>query len=524
MEQRILRALLATLALAAFTSEAALVRLAPLPPSQAKSVAGTTSDGALRIGVARMIPEDEARRAIDAMRWQRDSSGHWTATLTVHAEGAAALRLAIERLPRGARVVFRNATAAWPVAFEEHEAARRTHGAYWGPVLEGPEQALDVVAPVRPAPGELSLAGISQLAVTAAELVRSKAAQACHEDVACIRDPDPAFTRAARAVAKLVYTRDGATYACTGTLVAGEGAASPAPLLVTAKHCIGSAEVAATLNTFWSLEADGCGSKTHAPPVQLARGARLLYAGASSDVALLHLREPPPPSATFARLDDAVPAQGEPVLAIHHPRGEPKKVASGLVVAPGEGGGRVMSVAWLAGATEPGSSGSGLFTRRGGEWRLAGTLRGGSASCDTTGAVADPSNRDYYARLGVEREAIDAFLRAPALPQEDFTDMWQAVSEPGHGLSVVQHASGNVFAVWFAYDGAGNPTWLVVPGGRWLDGHRFEGDLHRASRSGGPLRVAPVGRARVRFAGDEAQLELSIDGVVREVLLARQSF
>lgn len=499
------------------------LRLASLPAVHAKSLAPDAGEGVLRIGVARTVSAQAAREALQALAWEPGAPGGWRATLSVHVEGAAGLRVALARLPQGATVTFRGGGRAWSASAHEVLRAREAHGAYWGPVIEGPVQALEFSSPSRPAGGELALAGISQLLVTPAEL-RAKAAQACHEDVACVRDADPAFVRAARSVAKLVYTREGATFACTGTLVAADGIANPAPLLLTARHCVGSAEAAASLNTYWFLEADGCGSKTHRAPVQLAGGARLLHAGTSSDIALLQLREPPPAGAEFARIDASRPLAHEPVVAIHHPRGEPKKVSSGLVAEPEEGvDGRLMSVAWLSGTTEPGSSGSGLFAHRSGEWRLRGTLRGGSASCGSTGSPDDPANRDYYTRLDLEHQALRGFLEAPALPAEDFTDMWEG-GEPGEGLSVVQHASGNLFAVWFTYDAAGAPTWRVVPGGRWRDPRRFEGEAYHASREGGALRLRSAGHASITFGTDGARLDLDGAEGARAVALRRQSY
>ena len=524
MRNRHMSKIVAALALVAASHAGASLLAVPALPITAKSATIESKDGAYRIGVPRDVPTQAARDAVAGVNWRLENS-RWVGTITVRVEGAAALRVALQRLPADATVTFRSAAAQWTATQADVQRAIAQGSAYWGPVTVGVEQVIEISAATRPLPADIALGGISQLLATPAEALLAKSAQGCHEDVACVREQDPAFLRAVRSVAKIVYTRDGATYACSGTLVAGETAAAPAPMLLTAKHCIDNAAVAATVNTFWFLEAEACGSKSQRVPVQLAGGARLLYTAAESDVALLRLRDAPPAGAEFVRIDPAAPLRDEPVVAIHHPRGDPKKISSGLVTQPEEGvAGRLMSVAWLSGATEPGSSGSGVFTKRAGEWRLRGTLRGGSASCSSTGAMADPANRDYYTRIDLESQALRGFLDAVAFPDEDFSDMWHAVASPGQGLSVVQHASGMIFAVWFTYDAAGQPTWLVVPGGRWESGRRFRGDVYRANQAGAKVDVTPIGQASLDFGTSGASLELVVAGQSRTVALARQTF
>lgn len=46
---------------------------------------------------------------------------------------------------------------------------------------------------------------------------------------------------------------------------------------------------------------------------------------------------------------------------------------------------------------------------------------------------------------------------------------WGGPAENGWGVAIVQHAN-MLFNVIFAYDGAGNPTWYVQPGGVWEEG------------------------------------------------------
>ena len=89
--------------------------------------------------------------------------------------------------------------------------------------------------------------------------------------------------------------------------------------------------------------------------------------------------------------------------------------------------------------------------------------------------------------------------------------LWWNPARSGTGLNIVQHASGQLFVVWFTYDAAGKPIWQVVSGGIWVDARTFEGSLYQARatvRSPGtfdPATVAlrRVGSLRLEFADSE---------------------
>jgi photosystem II stability/assembly factor-like uncharacterized protein len=87
--------------------------------------------------------------------------------------------------------------------------------------------------------------------------------------------------------------------------------------------------------------------------------------------------------------------------------------------------------------------------------------------------------------------------------------MWWNPAESGMGLSITQHASGQVFVAWYVYGAEGSPHWYVMPGGTWRDGTTIEGTLYtaRGSLPGAgydPSRFAttPVGSASFTFDGD----------------------
>jgi hypothetical protein len=91
---------------------------------------------------------------------------------------------------------------------------------------------------------------------------------------------------------------------------------------------------------------------------------------------------------------------------------------------------------------------------------LRGGLRGGSASCASTGRVDDPANRDYYSRIDLEAATLRTWLTAAPAPLDDYTDLWSDPAEPGWGLAIVQSAANRVFATWFTHDArARRPGW-----------------------------------------------------------------
>jgi photosystem II stability/assembly factor-like uncharacterized protein len=114
------------------------------------------------------------------------------------------------------------------------------------------------------------------------------------------------------------------------------------------------------------------------------------------------------------------------------------------------------------------------------------------------------------------------------------SDLWWNPNESGWGVSITQHADGQVFAAWYEYDAAGNPQWQVVPGGSWIDARTFRGSVYRTR---GPayfvgngfdpraVSAAAVGEATLHFDSDgAATLESTVDGTTLRTSIVRQLF
>lgn len=515
-------------------------------PSAARMKSMAQDDKRERVGFARDVAL-EAAQPMPAPAWAGLPGGAHATRLGVVSPQAASLRLALRAhgLPPAAELRFvspaRPDRVLGPVAAREVDAAVRTHGVYWTPLTEGEEQQVEVWLPqgADPAAVRLEISSASHIAVSPSQGLKAAtgvgASQSCEEDVVCVAGSNPALDRAAHSVAKLLYTDNGVSYLCTGTLVSDGDAGSQVPYLYTAAHCVGNEAAAATLNTFWFFEAASCGAgKATASYRQLAAGATLIYANAASDAALLRLSEPAPQGAWFSGWDASPLASGAPVTALHHPAGDVQKISLGqsMGVLPLAGAAGFDIVAWSSGATEGGSSGSGLFTFDGREYVLRGGLRGGSASCTSSGNLVDPSNRDYYSRIDQEAPQLVKWLSATPAPLANYTGLWFDAAQPGWGMSILQSAENHVFATWYGYDASRAPLWLVMPEASWTSAAAFEGTLYRTRGSayGEPydasrFNVTPVGVLSVEFAADgSARVVATIDGTRFERAIARQPY
>jgi hypothetical protein len=121
-----------------------------------------------------------------------------------------------------------------PIHADDVLHAMRSLGTYWTPLTEGDAQLVEVWIPegVDAVRTRIEVEAASHLTVSPSRLFKSTgvgAAQKCHEDVACVASKNPALAQAARAVAKLLYTENGVSYVCSGTLISDGDAASQVP-------------------------------------------------------------------------------------------------------------------------------------------------------------------------------------------------------------------------------------------------------------------------------------------------------
>ena len=83
---------------------------------------------------------------------------------------------------------------------------------------------------------------------------------------------------------------------------------------------------------------------------------------------------------------------------------------------------------------------------------------------------------------------LSASLSAAAqiTPAANYTDLWWNRNESGWGLTITQHPSNNIWAIWYTYDprqqdssspGSYKPLWINMPGGQWTSPTTLTGDV-----------------------------------------------
>ena len=160
------------------------------------------------------------------------------------------------------------------------------------------------------------------------------------------------------------------------------------------------------------------------------------------------------------------------------------------------------------------------------QYFLRGGLLGGAAACDNR------SGEDIFSRLDLAYPSLAPYLSPANAPIADFTDLWWNPSDNGSGVNIVQHASHQLFAVWYTYGGDGGGTWYVMPGGSWSSSTTFTGTLFVAAAPAyngafdrNNVGNQPVGTATFTFTdANHGTLSYNVNGVSGTKSIVRQSF
>ena len=397
------------------------------------------------VGQARDVQATKSAAAMQSLwQWKSTAVGGKVAAISFNAEGAYGLRLGVlvKQLPGSATVrvytqsapdkVFQISGQAILQLIERNQVAGDLSDAartWWTPDTGEGEATLEVELPPGVAASALDIA-VPQLShifenlslPTAQEYKEQVEAAKINESDTCNLDANCYSENAQErnAVARMLFTKDGGSYLCTGTLM-NDTQNSFKPYFLTANHCISTQTVASSLETRWFYRSPSCNSGTlQSSTVRKTGGAQLLYASGNTDTAFMLLNDTPPGGTLFAGWSANTVAAGTSVVGLHHPSGDLLKISFGAVNSqancqPTTGSGFQCSgtsgnyyrVSWSQGTAEGGSSGSALF--QGGY--VVGTLYGGSATCTNRSAY------DYYGRFDVAyNAALKAWLNPASTP------------------------------------------------------------------------------------------------------------
>ena len=328
--------------------------------------------------------------------WEELDDGSHLWRLLIASPGALSLSLGLARfdLPAGAAFWVHDPDGAWvqgPYTAENRNAL----GGLWTAVVLGDELVAELRVPANDE-ADLVISTVTHGYRFFGERKTAAGAKrgACNINVVCPQGD--AWRNQIRSVAGIGFSSGGDSFVCSAQLV-NNTAEDGTPYLLTAQHCIDSAEVAPTIVAYWNYETTACDDAGGGDFFDFGNwsqnqsGATFVASypiGSGSDFALVELDAEPDPSYNvyYSGWDarDAVPASA---TTIHHPVGGPKSISldsepptiTSYLQDASPGDGNYLRIGdWDEGTTEGGSSGACLFDDATG--LCIGTLSGGHAA------------------------------------------------------------------------------------------------------------------------------------------------
>lgn len=376
---------------------------------------------ARRVGIVRDLSEPIRieGNVVNTGMWRTTDDGGWVWAVTIESPGARALRLRFTELavPAGCRVIVYNAR-------HPNEAYGPFDRFYPGDTDLFSDSCFSdavtvecTVAPGNePAGLRIAIENVVHTYVDFDELPWAKAeAGPCNLDVSCYE----AWAVTARGAGGFSFISRPNQLHCSGTLIADLREESTIPYFLTANHCVSvqsGTSGASSMEFYWLYQTAVCNGARPAiaSTPRTSGGADLLATVNSSmgtDFALVRLRNAPPDGLSYAGWTTTPPPIGTEVVAIHHPRGDFKRISFGRLSdagSPQQGGDPVKPYEyfheslWHDGTTEGGSSGCPLM--RADTHQIIGQLWGGYASCTYT------DEPDYFGRFDKTFPLIAAWM------------------------------------------------------------------------------------------------------------------
>jgi lysyl endopeptidase len=369
------------------------------------------------------VPEPVSIAPADRGTWEDLGDGRMLWRLRILGrEGVTSLSLGFThfKMANGGRLLLYS-TDGRQVSRPVTAADNERHRELWTPVLLTRDLIVELTVPKSEVPAvELKLGSINQGyrgfgTIPAGSYNKSGS---CNLDVECLDAGDP-WRKQVRSVG-VISTGNG-TF-CSGSLI-NDTAGDRKMYFMTANHCGINSSNAASLVVYWNYQNSYCrtpgsaqsGQSGDGTLTQFHTGSTFRAANAASDFTLVELVDPPVPAYKhfWAGWDrsagDFACSAATPCATIHHPNTEEKRItysttptattSDGGTASPGDG--THIWVHWatdppgpftVPGVTEPGSSGSPLYSPAG---RYIGQLHGGPSACGATGN----SLSDYYGRF-----------------------------------------------------------------------------------------------------------------------------
>jgi outer membrane protein assembly factor BamB len=372
-------------------------RLGQLTKAEKKN---NKDDKVLRIGVVRPLSTPLDPLADSALYPVTEG---YIRVAGVTSDGAVAVRVQFKdmSLPQGARVFVYSLTSPNEYFGPYEGRGPSGDGTFWTPAMRGDTAVIEYFTPAKADSAQTPFK-VSSIAHVYKDITVKSAASSCELEVTAD------WQNVAKSVGRIDFVSQGFVGLCTGTLL-NDAANDQKPYFLTANHCISTQTEAQSATVYWNYNTGD------EPPggTPTTNGANLLVAGTSSDFSLLFLTGSVPGGLFFSGWNASAFSGTAASTALHHPEGSHKRISFGTARQPNAGnclpGEQCLRVDWTSGITEPGSSGSGIWTGNpsdpGGP-KLIGTLTGGLSACD-----ASPSDMwDVYGRFSVTYQSIAPFL------------------------------------------------------------------------------------------------------------------
>ena len=393
-----------------------------------------------RTGVFRDLPDPiqvDGWAATDGA-WQTMADGARLWALEITSPEATGLRIhfAEERIPESARILV------YDPAQPKHAYALRATGSgdEWSPTCFTETIVVECFVPAGSSPTQvhLEIDRLVHMYVELASLPWAKAtAGTCNLDVTCYS----AWSDVALSVGGIGTIGSDGSLWCTGTLIADRDPNTAIPYFLTANHCVRGQSTASSIEVYWLYQTSSCDSAAPDPAgVPRTTGGADYLVGATkdsgSDFTLLRLNNTPPSDIPFAGWSTQLPEASLAVAAIHHPRGDFKRICFGTVQGYDD---HLTEILWYDGTTEPASSGCPLFLQT--SQKIIGQLWGGTASCET------PDEPDFFGRFDQTYPLVAEYL-------DPNGEACQKPSTPTGVTATDGTLSGSVQVSWTAATGA----------------------------------------------------------------------
>ena len=363
----------------------------------------------LQIGTNRSLDKD-----VPIDDWRAAPAGGYVAKVRVTSEGALGLRLRLDlgTVPGAFELVAQGSGSPRLESMPVDPTLGNTH---WTPWTDGASQVIELFSPVRPSPGAVSVGLVSHFFDSPIEA--KQGAGSCTVSAQCSTGDtalDAAIAQRTKSNVKISFVNSSGAFLCTATLI--NSPLAPAPFLVTANHCITTANEAASITTYWFYEATSCTDPSTAPGLlQVGGGTQLVFTNYNVDSTLVRMNQAAPAGAVFSGWSAAHVADGTSIVSVSHPEGDTSRVALGSVSTEfrvSDWPYDMYAITFTSGIIQPGSSGSGLFTlNSSGSLDLRGVLTGSTTDNSSDGlSCTDLNEYGLYDRFEVFEPEIDQYI------------------------------------------------------------------------------------------------------------------